>query len=63
MAEGGETRVPFTITPAGEVWAPDTLRGKFNLAVGRVRKTYGRYFKGEDPLVKTKSDVETEAKK
>ncbi len=56
MAETTGTREPFTVTPSKVVYAPDTLRGKIDQVVEKVRRGYGRYFKGENPVVKTKQE-------
>lgn len=53
---------PLPIKPAGVVYAPDTLRGKINQAVGRVKESYKRYFKGTDLVVKTKQEEEESVK-
>ena len=51
MAEPGAAENAIRV-----VYAPDTLRGKIDQIVGNAKKTYGRYFKGEDPVIPTKNE-------
>lgn len=59
MAEGEATpREAILPKPSKVVYAEDTLRGRVNKTIRRAKETYGKYFKGEDPKVKTTTDKE-----
>ena len=51
-------RIPTKITPSKVIYMPDTLRGKVDQGVSKVKNAYGKYFKGENPLIRTKEESE-----
>jgi hypothetical protein len=58
ITDVGPIRKAVLPEPFSVIWHPDTPRGKVNQFVNRAKDTYGRYFQGKDPLVKTKAEEE-----
>ena len=54
----GEIRRPIPIKPSRVVYAPDTLQGRIDAAVSKVKETVDFYFRGAKPLVPTRPESE-----